>query len=116
LHGQATGSFSGVVSDKSGSTISQAPVTATLQGSNASRKSNTGDAGHNLIPLLPVGIYTLHAEFAGFQPVESKDVRLQVDRARELNLSLVSPSVTPHVEVSAAAVAAATTLIPLSGR
>ena len=70
LYGQATGSFSGTVLDKSESSISGATVTATSQGTSLSRESKTDGVGHYLIPLLPVGIYTLQVEFAGFQPAE----------------------------------------------
>ncbi len=109
LYGQATGNFSGTVLDKSGSPISGATVTATSQGTGVSRQAKTDDAGHYLIPLLPVSIYTLRVEFQGFQPVETKDLRLQVDEARELNFTLVPSTVTSQVEVSSAAVAVETT-------
>jgi hypothetical protein len=104
LYGQATGSFSGTVLDKSESSISGATVTATSQGTSLSRESKTDGVGHYLIPLLPVGIYTLQVEFAGFQSAETKDVRLQVDEARELNFSLAPSSVSTQVEVSGSAV------------
>jgi hypothetical protein len=109
LYGQATGSFSGNVVDKSGSAISGATVTATSQGTGVSRDARTDDAGHFLIPLLPVSIYTLRVEFAGFQTVESKDLRLQVDEARELNFTLAPSTVASTVEVNASAVAVETT-------
>jgi hypothetical protein len=109
LYGQATGSFSGTVFDKSGSSISGATVTATSQGTGAVREAKTDDAGHYLIPLLPIGIYTLHVDFAGFQPAESKDLRLQVDEARELDFTLSPSSATTSVEVTASAVAVETT-------
>jgi Carboxypeptidase regulatory-like domain len=109
LFGQATGSFSGNVVDKSGSAISGATVTATSQGTGVSREAKTDDAGHYLIPLLPVSIYTLRVEFQGFQTVENKDLRLQVDEARELNFTLSPSSVSSTVEVSASAVAVETT-------
>jgi hypothetical protein len=106
--GQATGSFSGTVTDKSGSVISGATVTTTSQGTGLSRASKTDDAGHFLIPLLPVGIYTLRVEFQGFRAAETKDLRLQVDEARELDFSLSPSSVATQVEVSADAVAVET--------
>src|SRR5260370_19054208 len=109
LFGQATGSFSGVVLDKSGSAIWGATVTGTSQGTGVSRQAKTDDAGHYLIPLLPVGIYTLHVEFPGFRTAETKDLRLQVDEARELNFSLSPSSVSSQVEVSANVVAVETT-------
>src|SRR5579864_4780409 len=109
LYGQATGSFSGTVVDKSGSVVTGATVTVTSQGTGASRQAKTDDAGHFLVPVLPAGIYTLHVEFPGFQPVDSKDVRLQVDEARELDFTLAPSSVASSVEVSASAVAVETT-------
>ncbi len=107
--GQATGSFSGTVTDKSGSVISGASVTATSQGTGLSRASKTDDAGHYLIPLLQIGIYTLRVEFQGFRAAETKDLRLQVDEARELDFSLSPSSVSSQVEVSANAIAVETT-------
>jgi hypothetical protein len=109
IYGQATGSFSGNVLDKSNSAISGASVTVTSQGTGVSRSATTDEAGHYAIVLLPVGTYTIHVEFAGFQKAESKDVRLQVDEARELDFSLSPSSVSTSVEVSAAAVAVETT-------
>ncbi|HYL65184.1 MAG TPA: carboxypeptidase-like regulatory domain-containing protein, partial [Candidatus Methylomirabilis sp.] len=82
VYGQATASFSGTVLDKSGSAVSGATVTATNQGTGVARQGKTDDSGHYLIPLLQASVYTLRVEFTGFQPAESKNVRLQVDEAR----------------------------------
>ncbi len=109
LYGQATGSFTGNVLDKSGSSVAGATVTATSQGTGVARESKTDEAGHYLIPLLPVGLYTLRVEFTGFAPVESKDLRLQVDEARELDFTLSPSTATSTVEVTASAVAVETT-------
>jgi hypothetical protein len=109
LYGQATGSFSGTVLDKSGSPISGATVTVTSQGTGVSRQVKTDEAGHYLIPLLPVSTYTVRVEFQGFQTVENKDLHLQVDEARELNFTLSPSSVASTVEVNASAVAVETT-------
>ena len=54
LYGQATGSFSGTVSDKAGAVISGATVKVTSQDTGLSRETKTDDSGHYLIPLLPV--------------------------------------------------------------
>jgi hypothetical protein len=77
-----------------------------------------------------VGIYTLHVEFQGFRAAETKDLRLQVDEARELNFNLSPSTISSQVEVSANAVSVETTnpslgqvitseqvaLLPLNGR
>ncbi|MGB7282705.1 MAG: carboxypeptidase-like regulatory domain-containing protein [Candidatus Acidiferrum sp.] len=109
LYGQANGSFSGTVVDKSGSPISAATVTVISQTTGVSREAKTDDTGHYLVPLLPVSTYTVRVQFQGFQTAESKDLRLQVDEARELDFTLVPSSVSTQVEVSAAAVAVETT-------
>jgi hypothetical protein len=107
--GQAIGSFSGTVVDKSGSPVAGATVTATSQSTGVSRSAKTDDSGHYLIPLLPVSIYTVRAEFSGFQAGESRDLRLQIDEAREVDFTLAPSTVTAQVEVSASAVAVETT-------
>jgi hypothetical protein len=130
LYGQAAGSFSGTVTDKSGSAITGATVTATSQGTGVSRQAKTDEAGHYLIPLLPASIFTVRVEFQGFQTVENKDLRLQVEEARELNFALAPSTVSSTVEVSASALTVETsnpslgqvinaqqvTQLPLNGR
>jgi Carboxypeptidase regulatory-like domain len=103
-HAQATGSFLGVVTDKSGSAISGARVTATSQATGATREAVTDDTGHYIINLLPVSVYTIRVEYQGFQPVETKDVKLQVDEQRELDFGLSPSSVNTSVEVVASEV------------
>src|SRR5437879_11632667 len=105
VYGQATGSFSGTVSDKAGAVVSGATVKATSQGTGVSREAKTDDSGHYLIPLLPVAMYTIRVESQGFGAAEQKDVRLQVDEHRELDFSLTPASVTTAVEVNATEVA-----------
>jgi len=106
--GQATGSFQGTVTDKSGSAIIGASVKVTSQGTGAVREATTDDSGHYIITLLPVSIYTIRVEFKGFQTAESKDVRLQVDEQRELDFALAPASVSSTVEVVANAVSVET--------
>src|SRR6201993_4033797 len=107
--GQAIGSFSGTITDKSGSFITGASVTVTSQGTGVAREAKTDDTGHYIVNYLPVGMYTIHVQFQGFQPAESKDLKLQIDEARELNFSLNPASVSSPVEVTADAVAVTTT-------
>src|SRR5215472_9719703 len=92
-YGQAIGSFSGTITDKSGSAISGATVTVTSQGTGAVREAKTDETGHYIVNLLPVGVYTIHVEFQGFQPAESKDQKLQIDESRELDFSLNPASI-----------------------
>jgi hypothetical protein len=108
LYSQASGSFSGTVSDKAGAVVAGATVKALSQGTGLSREAKTDDSGHYLIPLLPVAEFTIRVESQGFQPTEQKDIRLQVDEHREVNFTLVPASVSATVEVSATEVAVET--------
>jgi len=105
LYGQATGSFSGTVSDKTGSVIPGADVTVTSQTTGLSRVFKTDESGHYLIPFLPVSDYTIRVTASGFQSSEAHDLRLQVDEHRELDFTLAPASVSENVEVSATQVA-----------
>jgi hypothetical protein len=109
LYGQATGSFSGTISDKTGLLVSGATVRVTSQATAFVREVKTDDSGHYLVPLLPAAFYMVRVEAQGFGPAEQKDVRLQVDEHRELNFTLAPASVTTNVEVNATEVAVETT-------
>jgi hypothetical protein len=108
LYGQATSSFAGTVTDKTGSVVPGATVRATAQATNVSREAKTDESGHFLILLLPVGDYTLHVEAPSFQTTEQKDIKLQVDEHREVNFALAPASVSTEVQVSATEVAVQT--------
>src|SRR6266699_3542705 len=108
MYGQANGSFSGTVSDKTGSVVSGATVRVTSPGTGLSREAKTDDTGHYLVLLLPVADYTIRVESQGFQTSEQKDLRLQVNEQREVNFTLSPGTVKEAVEVSATEVAVET--------
>jgi hypothetical protein len=108
LLGQGSGTLSGTVQDRSGAVVPGAVVTATSQGTGVGRDTQTDDTGHYLLPLLRIGLYTIRVESKGFQAVEQKDIKLQVDESRELDFTLVPATVQQTVEVSATAVAVET--------
>jgi Carboxypeptidase regulatory-like domain len=108
MQGQATGSFSGNVLDKSGSSVPGADVTVVSQATGLTRASKTDSAGHYLIPLLPDDTYTVHVNASGFQSAESRDLHLQVDEARELDFSVAPATVNTTVLVTGDALAVET--------
>jgi len=108
LYGQATGSFSGTVSDNSGAVIAGAKVTVIAEATNAIRDAKTDDTGHYVVPLLSVGNYTVRVENGGFKASEARGIRLQIDEQRELNFTLQPASVSTSVEVNATEVAVET--------
>ncbi len=106
--GQAAGSFSGDVVDPSGSAISGATIAVTSEGTGAVRAVKTDSAGHYLVPLLPVGTYTLRVDSSGFQSAETRSLRLQIQEARELDFTLQPAAVVTNVTVTGNAVAVET--------
>jgi len=109
VYGQANGSLSGTVSDKTGSVITGAAVRITSQLTGSVREAKADDSGHYLVPLLAVGYYTIHVEASGFQTTEQRDIRLQVAEQREVNFTLNPASVSQTLEVNATEVAVETT-------
>jgi hypothetical protein len=109
VYGQANGSLSGTVADKTGGVLTGATVKITSQATGLERDAKTDDSGHYIVPLLPVSIYTIHVEAQGFQTTEQKDIRLQIDEQREIDFALNPASVSQSVEVNATEVAVETT-------
>ncbi|MGB8009553.1 MAG: carboxypeptidase-like regulatory domain-containing protein, partial [Terriglobales bacterium] len=109
VYGQSNGSFSGTVADKTGSVITGAAVTVTSQATGLTREVKTDASGHYLVPLLPVSVFVIRVESQGFQTVEQKDIRLQLDEQREVDFTLNPASITSTVEVTATEVAVETT-------
>ncbi|WP_160115149.1 TonB-dependent receptor [Bryocella elongata] len=108
IYGQASGSFSGNVLDKSGSSVTGADVTVVSQATGLTRATKTDSAGHYLIPLLPAATYVVRVDAPGFRSAASKDLVLQVQEARELDFSLVPATVDTTVLVTGDAVAVET--------
>jgi hypothetical protein len=105
MHAQATGSFNGNVTDKAGGGLPGATVIATAEATGQTRQVTTDASGHYLIPLLPVGNFTVHVDATGFQSAESKGLKLQVDEAKEVDFSLNPATVVTTVAVTGDAVA-----------
>src|SRR5207302_11273707 len=85
LYGQANGSFSGTVADKTGPVIAGAMVRIASQGTGVVREAKTDESRHYLVPLLPVATYTIRVESLGSQPIAQKHVPLAVAEHRALD-------------------------------
>jgi hypothetical protein len=108
LWGQATASIGGNVTDTTGALVAGASITVLAPSIGLTRGAKTDESGHYVVPLLPLGEYTVRVEFAGFQPAEVKSVVLQVDEHRELDFKISPASVKESVEVSSTEVAVQT--------
>jgi hypothetical protein len=62
---QDTGAIHGAVTDPSGLPVAGAEVKATLVSRGLERTAKSGEAGDFLLPLMPVGAYTLQIQSGG---------------------------------------------------
>ena len=108
LKGQATGSLSGIVTDVSGAVAAGAKVTVSELSMGLTRQASTDERGEYVVPVLPVGIYTLRVELHGFQTSEANNVKLQVDEHREFDFKISPAAVSTNVEVVSSEVAVQT--------
>jgi len=96
-----TGTVSGVVRDSSGALVPGAELIATNIGTNAIYSAISDDTGVYFIRSVPAGIYTLTAELKGFKKFESKGIRVQVNEAARVDVTLSLGETTETVLVSA---------------
>ena len=84
--GIVTGSISGTVQDPSGAIVAGATVTATQLTTNSAFRTTTGSGGTFQLPGLPVGIYSVSIEAAGFTALKIDNVQVQVGTTAPLGL------------------------------
>lgn len=101
----ATGQITGTVRDPSGAVMSNVKVSVSSQLTGLNRQAATNTTGDYVVPLLPVGLYSVTAEQAGFRAAKRSDIRLNVDQVVRIDLELEVGAVTETVEVRAASVA-----------
>jgi Carboxypeptidase regulatory-like domain/TonB dependent receptor/TonB-dependent Receptor Plug Domain len=82
--GIVTGSIIGTVLDPSSAVVQGATVTATEKSTNSPFRTTTNSAGALQIPGLPVGMYTVTVEAAGFTPLRMDNVLVQAGTATTL--------------------------------
>ncbi len=100
-HAQSTGSISGRVVDPTGAAIPGAAVAVTNQNTNRERHLETGPDGTFSFVVLPIGVYRVRAEAAGFQPIEVENTSLENQQTLDLELKLRTLAATSSVEVEA---------------
>lgn len=99
--GQTTATVAGTVRDSSGAVAPSAKVTAVNEGTKYDRTVTAGTDGAYLLPLLPVGVYTVSAELAGFRKVVQRGVVLTVDQNVRVDLVLQVGELTETINVEA---------------
>ena len=97
-----SGSIGGAVLDPSGLAVPNARVTVTNTDRNlVMRQVVTGIEGAYSVPLIPVGIYALKAEAAGFKTQNRAGIVLNVNDSLRINFAMEVGAVTETVEVEA---------------
>jgi hypothetical protein len=99
-----SGSIQGTVRDAQGSVLPGVTVTATSDVLVAGKTATVTDArGVYRFPSLPVGLYAIQAELAGFATVRQENIRVNAARAFGLDITLPEAKVAEAVTVSAEA-------------
>jgi hypothetical protein len=94
------GEIKGTVEDASGAVISEAVVQAVNKGTGLKRSAVTTAAGEFSMPDMPLGMYTVTVNKAGFQ-VQQSDVEVVVSRTSGVSFRLAVASQAATVEVQA---------------
>lgn len=131
LRGQVTGArLTGIVTDPSGSAISDAKLVVTNTQTNYVVEANTNSNGEYTIPSLPAGQYQISTRASGFSETLQSNVQLTIGQNATVNIVLkvggstetVSVTSTPTLlnsstaEISSVVEEASIQALPLNGR
>ena len=100
----ATGRINGTLTAASGVVVPGADVTVANQDTDLTRETSSNENGHHLLPLLPVGLYSVSAQSQGFQVARRTDIRLNVNQVLRVHFDMVIRGITETIEVQATAV------------
>src|SRR5688500_12909066 len=90
----------GTVVDESGGGLPGVSVTATHVDTGTVRTTVTSETGLFLMPALPVGVYRVNLELAGFTSVIRENLRLEVGQSALLNFSMKLANVAETITVT----------------
>ena len=102
--GQSTGGrINGRVTDPSGAVVPDATVTIINEATGVSNHTQSSKSGDFSFPNVPVGVYTVEFEAAGFKKLTRKQVALDLNQTLTVNGALELGAATETVEVTSAA-------------
>jgi hypothetical protein len=106
----------GTVVDQSGAALPGVTVTATHVDTGALRTTVTSETGVFLMPAMPLGLYRVQADLAGFSSVVRDNFRLEVGQSAVLTFSMRLATVQETVTVTGEAPLVDTRSSELAGR
>ncbi|MDX2030282.1 MAG: TonB-dependent receptor [Blastocatellia bacterium] len=98
---QNTGSLSGTVTDQKAGIVPAAIVIATHKDTGLKTETVSTGAGVYVFASLPVGLYDVAVEKAGFKKLNRKNIEIRVAQRLALDLQLDIGNVTETIEVTA---------------
>ena len=110
-----TAAISGTVRDSSGAVVTAAIITATSRETGLVRSAKSGPDGHYNLSSLPVGVYDVKSEMAGFQSQVQQNLNLAVGQEAVMNFTMSVGAVQETVSVTAEAPLVDTTSGALGG-
>jgi len=96
-----TASLTGLVTDSTGAVIGDAVVTATSKSTNITQTAKSDSSGYYTFASLPVGIYDVSIELAGFKKTVHEGVVLAVGQKARIDFTLEVGQVSESVSIVA---------------
>ncbi len=97
------GTLLGTVRDQSGAIVPGTKVTLRDEGTSLVITTTSGRDGSYIFTPIRIGMYTVEAEFQGFQKVRRTGIEVSIQAQIVVDLTLVPGAVTETVEVKSAA-------------
>jgi len=97
------GTIAGTITDPTGAIVVGAQIRIVSESTNATQQNVTSSAGTYGFYNLPIGMYNVTVEAAGFRRAEMKGVRVEVNQQSKVDVVLQVGEVTQTVEVAAMA-------------
>jgi hypothetical protein len=99
---ESTARLLGTVTDPTGAVIPAANVVARNAATGLERKTTTSESGNYIIPMLPIGQYTVTVDSAGFRTSTITGLTLQVNQDARVDIKLSLGTAAESIEVTAA--------------
>ena len=106
----------GTITDAEGRVLPKTHITVVQNSTQLTRETVSQSNGSYNLPQLPVGVYTISFEHAGFKRLTYLDVEEVIGRTRTLNATLSVSGGEQHIEVSASSEQMDTNTDALGGR